>query len=154
VTDIGRRSTPRVAAVALSAFGVPAFGVAQQESVAGGAALTVPPIAGPAITTREPLSVALIRGQKIMVGRVGRDQAQQRLAVLGEGAWTEPGKGGESATIAHVACGEGFEGCVSQYNVLRHAELDRGAVAPALQRLSTQASMHDIGLATGAPALA
>ena len=76
MTDIGRLSTLRVAAVALSAFGVPAFSVAQRESVAGGAALTVPPIAGPAITTRESLSVALIHGQRIMVGRVGRDQAQ------------------------------------------------------------------------------
>jgi hypothetical protein len=87
------------------AFGVPAFGVAQQESVAGGAALTVPPIAGPAITTRDTLSVALIQRQKTTVGRMGRDQAQQRFAVLGEGAWAEPGKGGESATIANVACG-------------------------------------------------
>jgi hypothetical protein len=99
------------------------------------------------------LGVALIHGQKIMVGWVRRDQPKQRLAVLGEGAGAEPRKGGESASIAHVAGGDRGEGCVSEYNVLGHAELGRSAVAPALQRPSTRASMHAIGIAAGASAL-
>jgi hypothetical protein len=140
--------------VAQAAFGVAAFGVGQRQRLAGRATLTVPPIAGPAITTLETLSVALADGQKIMVGWVGRDQPKQRLAVLGKGAGAQAGKGGERATIAHVAGGEGFEGGVAEYNVLGHAELDRGDVAPALQCAPTRASVPDIGIAAAAPALA
>jgi hypothetical protein len=68
--------------------------------------------------------LGLIRSQKITVGRVRRDQPEQRFPVLGERAWAEAREGGEGATVAHIGGPEGREGRegrVSEYDVWRHA---------------------------------
>jgi len=87
-----------------------------------------------------------------MVGRVRRDQPEQRFALLREGPGAEAGKGGEGAAIAHVAGGERGDGSVAEHDVPGNAELEGDAVTPAVQGPSAGASLRDIGIA-GQPAL-